>query len=162
MSITINTSDRGLSYKVNRYSDFSLEMSLTKNGDTYEPQSFMLVFYVDTWDDCCGRYTASRINGECTNCSVQGAVIRVFFNSPGFNLGQLKCRVVDMVDDANFADGSLDTCTPMTLPVEIVAGPGDTDSIVLGYGAAYFGDNHDLVLEGASAPSFGDNNDLEI
>jgi hypothetical protein len=46
--------------------------------------------------------------------------------------------------------------------VEIVAGAGDTDNIVLGYGAVYFGDNHDLVFEGASAPQFGNDNNLEI
>ena len=84
------------------------------------------------------------------------------FDHPGFNLGQLKCRVLDMVDNDNFTDGTLDTCTPITLPVEIVAGAGNTDSVVLGYGAVYFGDNHDLVFEGASAPQFGDNNNLEI
>lgn len=161
MDIQINI-PRDLTYRVNRYSDFQLEMSFTKNGETYEPQSFIMVFYVENWDDCGSRFTASYINGECTNCSVHGAVIRVFFNSPGFNLGQLKCRVMDMAANDNFADGSLDTCTPITLPVEIIVGPGDTDSIVLGYGAAYFGDDHDLVLEGASAPSYGDNHDLEI
>jgi hypothetical protein len=48
------------------------------------------------------------------------------------------------------------------LPVEIVAGAGDTDNVVLDYSDVYFGDNHDLVLEGAAAPAFGDNNNLEI
>lgn len=157
MNININTSNR----QVNRYSDFSLELSLTKNGEAYVPASFLMAFYVDNWD-CENHYTASLIDGVYTHCSVHDTTIRVFFDSPGFNLGTLKCRVLDMVDNANFTDGTLDTCTPITLPVEIVAGAGNTDSVVLGYGDAYFGDNHDLVLEGASAPSFGDNNDLEI
>lgn len=161
MSITINLPNMS-SYSVNRYSDFTLEFSLTKNGEAYEPQAFRIVFYVEDWSDCTSRYTASYIDGVATNCSVHGAVIRVYFNAPGFALGQLKCRFLDMADDANFADGTLDTCTPIAMPVEIVAGAGDTDTIVLGYGAAYFGDNHDLVLEGPSAPSFGDNNNLEI
>ena len=77
-------------------------------------------------------------------------------------MGTLKCRVVDMVTDADFTDGTLDTCTPITLPVEIVAGAGNTDAVVLGYGAVYFGDDHDLVFEGASAPQFGNDNNLEI
>ena len=158
MSITINTSE----HRVNRYSDFKLTMSLTKNGEAYTPQQFMMVFYVDSWDDCAGRYTASRIGGELTNCDITGNTITVFFDSPGFNLGQLKCRMLDMVENDNFTDGTLDTCTPITLPVEIVAGAGDTDNIVLGYGAVYFGDNHDLVFEGASAPQFGNDNNLEI
>lgn len=158
MSITINTS----SHTVNRYSDFQLTMTLLKDDVTYVPAAFLMVFYVDNWDDCCSRYTASYINGAYTNCAVSGTTITVYFNAPGFNLGTLKCRFVDIVDNSAFVDGTLDTCTPITLPVEIVAGAGDTDNIVLGYGAAYFGDNHDLVLEGASAPSFGDNNDLQI
>lgn len=158
MSIEINTS----SHRINRYSDFRLTLSLTKNGDAYVPTSFMMVFYVDDWTDCVVRYTASCLNGEYNNCSVSGTAITVYFNAPGFNLGQLKCRVVDIVEDADFSDGTLDTCTPISLPVEIVAGAGNTDNIVLNYGNAYFGDNHDLVLEGASAPAFGDNNNLEI
>lgn len=157
MSIEINTTGR----RVNRHSDFKLTMGLTKNGEAYVPQSFMMVFYADSWDDCCARYTASRINGELNNCEVNGNTITIFFDHPGFNLGTLKCRVLDMVSDADFSDGTLDTCTPITLPVEIVAGAGNTDNIVLGYGAVYFGDNHDLVFEGGSA-SFGENNDLEI
>lgn len=158
MSIEINTS----SHRINRYSDFKITMSLIKNGDAYVPTSFMMVFYVDDWTDCAGRYTASCLNGEYNNCSVSGTSITVYFNAPGFNLGQLKCRVLDIVEDADFSDGTLDTCTPISLPVEIVAGAGNTDNIVLNYGNAYFGDNHDLVLEGASAPAFGDNNNLEI
>lgn len=158
MNITINTTGR----TVNRYSDFKLKMSLTKNGETYIPASFKVVFYVDNWDDCSGHYTASCIDGVFTNCEISGTAIGIFFNSPGFNLGQLKCRFLDMVDDADFSDGSLDTCTPITLPVEIVAGAGDTDSIVLGYGEAYFGNNHDLVLEGPASPAFGPNNNLTI
>lgn len=153
---------RDLTYRVNRYSDFQLEFSLMKDDEAYVPTAFKAVFYVEDWNDCCSRYTASCIDGVCTNCSVHGTVIRVFFNAPGFNLGQLKCRFVDMADDPNFSDGTLDTCTPMTMPVEIVAGPGDTDTIILGYGESYFGDDHDLVLEGASSPSFGDDNSLEI
>lgn len=157
MNIEINTS----SHRINRYSDFKLTMSLTKDGEAYVPAAFLMVFYVDTWEDCESRYSASLIGGEYTNCEVNGDAITVYFDSPKFNLGQLKCRVLDMVDNANFADGTLDTCTPITLPVEIVAGAGDTDNVVLGYGAVYFGDNHDVVFEGASL-SFGDNNDLEI
>jgi hypothetical protein len=44
MSIQITTSSR----KVNRYSDFTLVMSLTKNGASYIPPAFILVFYVDS------------------------------------------------------------------------------------------------------------------
>jgi hypothetical protein len=157
MNIEINTS----SHRINRYSDFKLTMSLTKDGEAYVPAAFLMVFYVDTWEDCENRYSASLIGGEYTNCEVNGDAITVYFDSPKFNLGQLKCRVLDMVDNDNFADGTLDTCTPITLPVEIVAGAGNTDNVVLGYGAVYFGDNHDVVFEGASL-SFGDNNDLEI
>lgn len=158
MSITINTTGN----RVNRYSDFKLTMSLTKNGEAYTPTSFLMVFYVDNWDDCAGHYTASCIGGEFNNCAINGNNITVFFNAPGFNLGQLKCRVLDKVDDSSFSDGTLDTCTPITLPVEIVAGAGETDNVVLDYGNAYFGNNHDLVLEGAASPSFGDNNNLII
>ena len=157
MSIEINTSN----HRVNRYSDFRLQLSLTKDGEAYVPAAFTMVFYVDNWDDCSSHYTASFINGVSSNCEISGTTISIFFNSPGFNLGQLKCRVLDMVDDADFSDGTLDTCTPITLPVEIVAGPGNTDNVVLGYGAVYFGDNHNVVFEGASV-SFGDNNDIEI
>ena len=157
MSIQIVTTDM----QVNRYSDFKLTMSLTKNGESYIPASFMIVFYVDSWDDCEGRYVASHINGEYNNCVVSGTTIHVYFDSPGFNLGQLKCRVLDMVENDNFTDGTLDTCTPITLPVEIVAGPGNTDNVVLGFGRVFF-DEHDLVLEGAAAPSFGNENNLEI
>lgn len=161
MSIEINT-NRDTAFKVNRYSDFSLEFSLMKDGEAYTPEAFKVVFYVDDWADCTSRYVASYIGGEAVNCNVHGAVIRVFFNAPGFNLGRLKCRFMDMSDDTNFADGTLDTCTPMTMPVEIVAGAGDTDTIVLGYGDTYYGDDHDLVLEGGSSPSYGNDNDLEI
>lgn len=157
MSVQINTSDR----TVNRYSDFRLSMSLVKNGESYVPASFMMVFYADSWDDCAGHYVASRIGGELTNCEINGSIITIFFDHPGFNLGQLKCRVLDMVDDTDFTDGTLDTCTPITLPVEIVAGAGNTDNVVLGYGAVYFGIDHDVVFEGASV-SFGDDNNLEI
>lgn len=157
MSIEINTS----SHQVNRYSDFRLQLSLIKDGEAYAPASFLMVFYVDNWDDCTSHYQASCINGVCSNCEISGTAITIFFNSPGFNLGQLKCRVVDMVVDTDFSDGTLDTCTPITLPVEIVAGPGNTDNVVLGYGAVYFGDNHNVVFEGASV-QFGDNNDIEI
>lgn len=157
MRIQINTS----SHRVNRYSDFTLTFSLTKNGDPYVPQSFKIVFYADTWDDCCGRYTASCIDGVYNNCSVSGTTITVYFDSPSFNLGSLKCRVIDMVDDAAFGDGTLDTCTPITLPVEIVAGAGDTDCVVLDYAEVYFGDDHDMVIEGTS-PSYGNNNNLDI
>ena len=156
MSITINTS----SHQVNRHSDFQLTMSLQKEGAAYMPAQFLIVFYADNWDDCESRYTASYIGGVCTNCAVDGYTINVFFNAPGFNLGQLKCRLLDIVENADFSDGTLDTCTPITLPVEIVAGAGES-SVVLGYGATYFGDNHDLVFEGASS-SFGENNDLVI
>ena len=157
MSVQINTADRS----VNRYSDFRLSMSLVKNGESYVPASFMMVFYADSWDDCAGHYVASRIGGELTNCEINGSIITIFFDHPGFNLGQLKCRVLDMVDDTDFIDGTLDTCTPITLPVEIVAGAGNTDNVVLGYGAVYFGNEHDVVFEGASV-SFGDDNNLEI
>lgn len=157
MRIQINTS----SHRVNRYSDFTLTFSLTKNGDPYVPQSFIMVFYVDTWDDCCGRYTASCIDGVYNNCSVSGTTITVYFDAPTFNLGALKCRVIDMVDDSAFGDGTLDTCTPITLPVEIVAGAGDTDCVVLDYAEVYFGDDHDMVIEGTS-PSYGNNNNLDI
>lgn len=158
MSIQINTIGR----RVNRYSDFKLTLSLTKNGETYVPAAFVMVFYVDSWDDCAGRFTASFIDGVLTNCDVSGTSITIIFNAPKFNIGILKCRVLDIVVDDDFSDGTLDTCTPITLPVEIVAGAGDTDNVVLDYGEAYFGDNHDLVLEGAASPSFGDNNNLEI
>lgn len=158
MSITINTPG----FSVNRYSDFKLVMSLLKDGEAYVPESFMMVFYVETWDDCAGRYTASRINGVCTNCSADSTTISVYFNSPAFCLGQLKCRFLDMAENENFADGTLDTCTPFTLPVHIVTGAGDTDSVVLGYGEAYFGYNHDLVFDGPSTPSFGTDNNLEL
>lgn len=157
MSIQIQTTKRS----VNRYSDFRLTMSLTKNGEAYAPTAFMMVFYVDNWDDCAGHYTASCIDGVLTHCEISGTSITVFFDSPHFNLGQLKCRVLDMVDDASFSDGTLDTCTPITLPVDIVAGAGDTDSVELGYSDVYFGDNNDLVFEGAGV-SFGDDNNLEI
>jgi hypothetical protein len=66
-----------------------------------------------------------------------------------------------MVDDSAFGDGTLDTCTPITLPVEIVAGAGDTDCVALDYAEVYFGDDHDMVIEGAS-PSYGNNNNLDI
>lgn len=158
MSIEINTTGR----RVNRYSDFKLTISLTKNGGAYTPAAFMMVFYVDDWSDCAGRYTASCINGVYNSCEVSGNTITIFFNAPGFNLGLLKCRVLDKVDDASFSDGTLDTCTPITLPVEIVAGAGDTDSIVLDYGDAFFGNNHDLVLAGAASPAFGNDNNLII
>lgn len=158
MSIEINTS----THRINRYSDFRLDFSLTKDGAAYVPTEFVIVFYVDSWDDCEGRYAAFCKNGVFTNCAVNGDTISVFFNAPGFSLGQLKCRVLDIVADSDFSDGTLDTCTPISLPVEIVAGAGDTDTVVLGYGAVYFGDNHDLVFEGAAAPSFGNNNDIVI
>ena len=157
MNIQINTSSR----QVNRYSDFRLTMSLKKNGESYTPSSFVMVFYVDDWNDCASRYAASCLGGVLTNCEITGSNITVFFDHPGFNLGQLKCRVLDMVDDAAFTDGTLDTCTPITLPVEIVAGAGNTDNVVLGYGAVYFGNDHDVVFEGSSV-SFGDDNNLEI
>jgi hypothetical protein len=157
MSIQITTSSR----KVNRYSDFTLVMSLTKNGASYIPPAFILVFYVDSWDDCCHRYVASCLDGVYTNCKVDKGTISVFFDGPEFNVGQLKCRVLDIVDNADYSDGTLDTCTPITLPVEIVAGAGDTDTIVLGYGTTYFGDNHDLVFEGVGV-SIGDDNNLII
>jgi len=130
MDIQTNTAGR----KVNRYSDFSVSMSFTKDGVEYMPDSFILVFYVDNLDDCSSRYVASYINGEAVNCKVptSGSAITVFFNQPGFNIGLLKCRVFDIVDDSDFSDGTLDTCTPITLPVEIVAGAGDTDSMELG------------------------------
>lgn len=160
MSITINSS--APAFTVNRYSDFKLVLSVLKDGEAYVPESFMMVFYVDTWDDCAGRYTASRIDGVCTHCEVDNTTISIFFDAPGFNLGTLKCRLVDMVENANYDDGTLDTCTPITLPVEIVAGAGNTDTIVLGYGEAYFGDNHDLVFDGPSTPSFGTDNNLEL
>lgn len=149
--------------KVNRYSDFRLTMSFIKDDSSYMPDAFILVFYVDNWDDCAQRYVASYINDEATNCKVSTgeSSITVFFNSPGFPIGQLKCRVLDIVGDTDFSDGTLDTCTPITLPVEIVAGAGDTDSIALGYGATYFGDNHDLVFEGIGV-SIGDDNNLII
>lgn len=158
MSIQINTSAQ----RVNRYSDFSLEFSLTKDGVAYTPASFIMVFYVDEWDDCSSRYVASQIDRNPINCYVRGGNIVVYFDSPNFNIGQLKCRFVDMVSNSNFSDGTLDTCTPIFLPVEIVAGAGDTNSVVLGYGSAYFGENHDLVLEGPASPSFGTDNDLTI
>ena len=104
MSITINTTGR----TVNRYSDFRLTMSLNKNGEAYVPTSFLMVFYVDSWDDCDGHYMASCINGELTHCEIDGVTITIFFNSPGFNLGTLKCRVLDKVDDSDFADGTLE------------------------------------------------------
>lgn len=163
MSIEINTQD----YRVNRYSDFELVMSLLKDGTAYVPTQFVAVFYADNWNDCCGRYTASLINGKCTNCAVSGNSIRVFIDSPRFNLGQLKCKFLDMVDAESFSDGTLDVCTPFDLPVEIVAGAGNTGIVVLGGCVAYFGENHDLVIEStsstvSSSPSFGDNNDLSI
>lgn len=158
MDILTNTSH----FSVNRYSDFQLEFELVKDGAPYIPDGFVMVFYTEEWDDCEGHYMASFIGGECVNCSVNGTTIRVFFNSPGFSLGTLKCRILDKAENLSFDDGTLDTCIPMTMPVEIVAGQGDSDTIVLGYGAAYFGDNHDLVLEGASSPAFGNDNNLEI
>lgn len=158
MNIQINTPG----FSVNRYSDFKLVMSLLKDEVAYIPDSFMAVFYVDNWNDCEGRYMASRINGVCTNCSADNTTISVYFNSPGFSLGRLKCRFIDMADNEDFADGTLDTCTPITLPVDIVAGAGDTDSVILGYGEAYFGENHDLVFDGPSTPSFGEDNNLEL
>lgn len=159
MGIQINTNSSGR--RVNRNSDFKLTFSLLKDGVVYVPASFVMVFYADTWDDCMGRYTASLIDGVYTSCAVEGDMITIFFNSPRFNLGQLKCRVYDIVEDIEFSDGTLDTCTPIFLPVEIVAGAGDTDNVVLDYGEAYFGDDHNLVLEGDTG-SFGDNNNLEI
>lgn len=148
-------------FRVNRHSDFKLTMSLLKDGEAYVPASFMVAFYVEDWD-CDSSYIASRINGVCTNCAADSTTISVFFDHPEFNLGQLNCRFIDMAENANFADGTLDTCTPITLPVEIVVGAGDTDTVVLGYGEAYFGNNHDLVFDGPSTPSFGDDNNLEL
>jgi len=157
MSIQIQTNKRS----VNRYSDFKLTMSLAKNGEAYVPTAFMMVFYVDNWDDCAGHYTASCIDGVLTHCEISGTSITVFFDSPRFNLGQLKCRVLDMVEDDSFDDGTLDTCTPIALPVDIVAGAGNTDTVELGYSDVYFGDDNDLMFEG-SGVSFGDDNNLEI
>ena len=157
MSIQIQTNKRS----VNRYSDFKLVMSLAKNGEAYAPTAFIMVFYVDSWDDCTGHYTASCIGGVLTHCEISGTSITVFFDSPRFNLGQLKCRVLDMVEDASFDDGTLDTCTPIALPVDIVAGAGNTDTVELGYSDVYFGDDNDLMFEG-SGVSFGDDNNLEI
>jgi hypothetical protein len=157
MGIQIHTSN----HSVNRFSDFRLDFSLTKGGVAYVPTAFVMAFYVDQWD-CDEHYIAKCVDGEYTNCAVNGSTISVFFNSPGFSLGMLKCRVLDAVDDSDFSDGTLDTCTPIDLPVEIVAGAGDTDAVVLDYGTAYFGDDHDLILEGPASPSFGKDNDLLI
>lgn len=159
MDIQINTNPSGR--RVNRYSDFRLDFSLLKNGEAYVPDSFIITFYVDDWNDCCSRYTVSLLEGVYTDCAVNGTVISAFFNSPRFNLGQLKCRVYDIVADSDFTDGTLDTCTPVFLPVQIVAGAGDTDTVVLDYGEAYFGNSHDLVIDGDSG-TFGDNNNLDI
>ena len=94
------------------------------------PASFVMAFYVDEWS-CEDAYVASRLDGQTTNCEISGSVISVYFNSPGFTCGQLKCRVYDSVDNADFTDGTLDTCTPLTLPVEIVATAGDSEVISL-------------------------------
>jgi len=126
MSLQIITSR----HTVNRHSDFQLDMTLAKDGEMYVPGSIVMAFYVDQWS-CDGAYIASIIDGVCTNCAVHGSFISVFFNAPGFECGQLKCRVVDMVDNAGFSDGTLDTVTPMSLPVNIVAGAGDKNVISL-------------------------------
>jgi len=94
------------------------------------PASFVMAFYVDEWS-CEDAYVASRLDGQTTNCEISGSVISVYFNSPGFTCGQLKCRVIDSVDNAAFTDGTLDTCTPLTLPIEIVATAGDSEVITL-------------------------------
>lgn len=160
MSIQINSSI--INYRVNRYSDFQLQFSLLKDGVAYVPTQFIMAFYIDEWSGCEDAYVASLIGGVYTNCSVSGNIISVYFNSPGFELGQLKCRVVDMVDNASFTDGTLDTCVPTSFDVFIVASAGDTDNVVLGYGEAYYGDDHDLVFIGAMTPSYGGNNSLII
>ena len=133
MDLTINTNRQS----VNRHSDFALRMSLLKDGEPYTPTSFVMAFYVDEWD-CETVYTASLIGGEFINCSISGDVISVYFDHPHFPLGTLKCRVVDKVRDINFKDGTFDTVTPITLPVEIVTG-GGTDSVDVG----------DVTIEGS-------------
>ena len=133
MDLTINTNRQS----VNRHSDFTLRMSLLKDGEPYTPTSFIMAFYVDEWD-CETVYTASLIGGEFINCSISGDVISVYFDHPHFPLGTLKCRVVDKVRDINFKDGTFDTVTPITLPVEIVTG-GGTDSVDVG----------DVAIEGS-------------
>jgi len=133
MDLTINTNRQS----VNRHSDFALRMSLLKDGEPYTPTSFVMAFYVDEWD-CETVYTASLIGGEFINCSISGDVISVYFDHPHFPLGTLKCRVVDKVRDINFKDGTFDTVTPITLPVEIVTG-GGTDSVDVG----------DVAIEGS-------------
>jgi len=157
MSTTITTDE----FTVNRFSDFSLSLSLTKDGESYAPESFKFAFYTDKWTGCDDCYIASCIDGEYTNCSVDGTTITIYFDSPGFNLGDLKCRFVDLEENENFTDGYLGTCTPITLPIEVVVGAGDTDTIELGYSTLYFGDDNDLVIEGSNA-TYGDDNDLEI
>ena len=126
MSVQIITSR----HTVNRLSDFQLDMVLEKDGVLYMPASFVMAFYVDEWS-CEDAYVASRLDGQTTNCEISGSIISVYFNSPGFTCGQLKCRVIDSVDNAAVTDGTLDTCTPLTLPVEIVATAGDSEVISL-------------------------------
>ena len=126
MSVQIITSR----HTVNRLSDFQVDMVLEKDGVLYMPASFVMAFYVGEWS-CEDAYVASRLDGQTTNCEISGSVISVYFNSPGFPLGQLKCRVFDSVDNAAFTDGTLDTCTPLTLPIEIVATAGDSEVISL-------------------------------
>lgn len=128
MSITINTQR----YQVNRHSDFELSMSVLKDGEAYAPSQFVMVFYIDDWDDCETMYKASLINGEFKNCSLNGNTITVYFDSPRFDLGTLKCRFYDKVINSSFADGSFDTCTPIVLPIDIVAGAGNMHNIDVG------------------------------
>jgi len=119
MSNTISTAAQD----VNRYSDFTMGLTLLKNGTAYVPENFVIGFYVD---DSCKAYVASRIAGVYNNCTVDGTTINIYFDKPRFPLGQLKCRFFEKTENANFADGYMDTCVPITaLPVNIVAGAGD-------------------------------------
>lgn len=121
MSNTISTSVQ----HVNRYSDFQMGLTLLKDGSAYVPDNFVIGFFVD---DSCKAYVASLIDGVYNNCTVDGTTITVYFDKPRFPLGQLRCRLFEKTENANFSDGYMDTCVPITaLPVNIVAGAGDGD-----------------------------------
>ena len=119
MSNSIITAEQN----VNRYSDFTMGLTLLKDGAAYVPDNFVIGFFTDGY---CKAYVASRINGVYNNCAVEGNTINIYFDKPRFPLGQLKCRFYEKVENDNFSDGYMDTCVPITaLPVNIVAGAGD-------------------------------------
>ena len=117
MSTTITTTPQN----VNRFSDFEMTMTMMLDGQAFVPDNFILAFSVDN----CEPYIASRIDGECVNCAIEGTTITIYFDHPCFPLGEMQCRLVNKSDNDNFSDGYLDTCIPFPIPVNIVAGAGD-------------------------------------